>query len=249
MYSNADTEKVNIFKDNKNKCGVYRWINLETNKSYVGSSVNLRRRFNTYYSFSYLTRNKSLISKALLKYGYSRFRLEILEYCDPSVLMEREQYYIDLLKPEYNILKIAGSLLGFKHSDSTRERLSKFYTGRIISPEVRDKLSNSQKGRVHTAEALVKMSKSKLGRKLSEEHKKNISAACAGRAQSQESKLKITATNGTAVVVHDTETGENTNFLSIREVSRHFSVSNNTISKYIKLGLLFKNKFKISKLS
>ena len=150
MYSNADTEKVNIFKDNKNKCGVYRWINLETNKSYVGSSVNLRRRFNTYYSFSYLTRNKSLISKALLKYGYSRFRLEILEYCDPSVLMEREQYYIDLLKPEYNILKIAGSLLGFKHSDSTRERLSKFYTGRVISPEVRDKLSNSQKGRVHT---------------------------------------------------------------------------------------------------
>ncbi len=73
-----------------------------------------------------------------------------------------------------------------------------------------------------------------------------------GRAQSQESKLKITATNGTAVVVHDTETGENTNFISIREVScsaSHFSVSNNTISKYIKLGLLFKNKFKISKLS
>jgi len=93
------------------------------------------------------------------------------------------------------------------------------------------------------------MSKSKLGRKLSEEHKKNISAACVGRTQSEESKLKISATNGTAVVVHDTETGENTNFLSIREVSRHFSVSNNTISKYIKLGLLFKNKFKISKLS
>lgn len=91
-----------------------------------------------------------------------------MEYCDPSVLIEREIYYIDLLKPEYNILKRAGSLLGFKHSDSTRERLSKFYTGRVISlptlgGSVRDKLSNSQKGRVHTAEALVKMSKSKLG--------------------------------------------------------------------------------------
>lgn len=34
-----------------------------------------------------------------------------------------------------------------------------------------------------------------------------------GRTQSEESKLKISATNGTAVVVHDTETGENTNFV------------------------------------
>lgn len=92
-YSNADTDKVNIYKDNKNKCGVYRWINLDTNKSYVGSSVKLGRRFNTYYSFACLTKNRSFISRAL--HGYSRFRLEILEYCDPSILIEREQYYLD----------------------------------------------------------------------------------------------------------------------------------------------------------
>lgn len=34
-------------------------------------------------------------------------------------MIEREQYYIDLYKPEYNICKIAGSLLGFKHSPET----------------------------------------------------------------------------------------------------------------------------------
>jgi len=45
------------------------------------------------------------INKALLKYGYSSFRLEILEYCDPMDAVKREQYYIDLLAPEYNILK------------------------------------------------------------------------------------------------------------------------------------------------
>jgi hypothetical protein len=33
---------------------------------------------------------------------------EILEYCDSSNVIEREQYYIDLLNPEYNILKTAG---------------------------------------------------------------------------------------------------------------------------------------------
>lgn len=58
----------------------------------------------------------SLIARALIKYGYSNFQLEILEYCEPSNCIDREQYYIDLLKPEYNILKTAGSKLGSKHS-------------------------------------------------------------------------------------------------------------------------------------
>ena len=64
------------------------------------------------------------INKALLKYGYSGFQLEILEYCKPSDVILREQYYIDLLVPEYNILKIAGSSLGFKHSDVAKAKIS-----------------------------------------------------------------------------------------------------------------------------
>ncbi len=59
----------------------------------------------------------------MLKYGYSKFRLEILEYCSVENLLEREQYYIDLLKPEYNILAVAGSSLGYKH---TKETIAKF---------------------------------------------------------------------------------------------------------------------------
>nr|YP_009072335.1 GIY-YIG endonuclease [Sclerotinia borealis]AHX82999.1 GIY-YIG endonuclease [Sclerotinia borealis] len=247
MYSNTDTEKLNIIKDNKNKCGVYRWINLETNKSYVGSSVNLGRRFSTYYSYEYLTKNSYTISRALLKYGYSSFRLDILEYCDKSDVFAREQHYLDLFQPEYNILKSAGSLLGFKHSVSTRERLSNFYTGRSISEQVKAKMSESQRGRTHSAEALANMSLAKLGRILTEEHKNNISVAAIGKTHSEESKFKISKTKGTAVVVHDTETGKTTDYFSVREVSRQFSVSNNTIARYIKSGLLFKDKYKISK--
>jgi group I intron endonuclease len=61
-----------------------------------------------------------LIHKALLKYRYSNFSFEILEYCEPKKCIEREQYYLDLLKPEYNILKNAGSPLGFKHSEESK---------------------------------------------------------------------------------------------------------------------------------
>ena len=44
--------------------------------------------------------------------------------CEINILIEREQYYLDLLKPEYNILKIAGSMLGFKHSEATKIKMS-----------------------------------------------------------------------------------------------------------------------------
>jgi hypothetical protein len=47
-----------------------------------------------------------------------------MEYCEPSLLLEREQYYINELNPEYNILKIAGNRLGSKHSDATKIKMS-----------------------------------------------------------------------------------------------------------------------------
>lgn len=63
------------------------------------------------------------INKALLKYGYSGFQLEIFEYCEPSDVISREQYYIDPLVPEYNILKSTGSSQGYKHSDETKAKI------------------------------------------------------------------------------------------------------------------------------
>ncbi len=83
-----------------------------------------------YYNAKRLIKEKIAIYDAILKYGHSNFSLEILEYCDQSDLIKREQYYFDSLKPEYNILKTAGSLLGFKHSDKTRAKLSAILKGR-----------------------------------------------------------------------------------------------------------------------
>jgi hypothetical protein len=64
-----------------------------------------------------------------LKYGYSNFSLEILDYCNKECLKIREQYYLDLLKPVYNICKTAGSMLGFKHSLKTIEKFKNRDTG------------------------------------------------------------------------------------------------------------------------
>jgi len=122
-YVDSWLNKSNILIENKDKSGIYRWIDTINNKSYIGSSTNITKRLRKYFSLSYLNnkivKNNSLIYKALLKHDYSKFNLEILEYCNKDSLINREQYYLDSLKPEYNICKIAGSMLGFKHSAET----------------------------------------------------------------------------------------------------------------------------------
>lgn len=117
IYENADISKHDVIKDNTNKSGVYRWVNLLTGKSYIGSSVNLTKRFYDYYNLRHLEarKNYSVIYSSLFKNGYSNFKLEILEYCDSSIVRDRENYYIERLNPEFNILNNAGS--GYKHSE------------------------------------------------------------------------------------------------------------------------------------
>lgn len=63
--------------------------------------MNLAKRFGGYYNINFISnkRNKNmLINKALLKYGYANFSVEILEYCGPSEAVSREQYFIDRFK-------------------------------------------------------------------------------------------------------------------------------------------------------
>lgn len=83
----------------------------------------MSKRFIKYFSLSYLKSKESLIiSRALIKYGYVIFSVSILEYCDKSIFTEREQYYLDKLEPKYNILKIAGSSLGYIHSQVSKQK-------------------------------------------------------------------------------------------------------------------------------
>lgn len=150
-YSNANKDKFIVYKENKNKSGIYRWNNLETGDSYVGSALNLTNRLSKYFSFRFLKRNiqssKSRINNSLLKYGYNKFSLDIIEYCESSVLIEREQYYLDNLKPEYNILKKAGSSFGYKHSLETLLKFKK----RKLSPEALMNLKLAKKGKAPTS--------------------------------------------------------------------------------------------------
>lgn len=143
VYNNMDLYKSVILRENKGKSGVYRLTNLVNGKVYIGSGINLSKRFTNYYSYAYISEYKRnmTIYKAILKYGYLNFTLEILEYCDLSDTIKREQHYLDLLNPEYNILKTAGSNLGYKHTEETLARMSKAALGRKHTEETIAKIS------------------------------------------------------------------------------------------------------------
>ena len=104
------------------------FFNLFNGNTYVGSSVNLAKRFRTHMS-SIGSVNLPLYN-ALNKYGLDNYAFMILQYCDPveDVCLGLEQNYraaLDLYKPNYNILKLAGSSQGFKHSPETIAKLKK----------------------------------------------------------------------------------------------------------------------------
>jgi group I intron endonuclease len=169
-------QKKQILAKNKGKAGVYCWTNIQSEKSYIGSSVDLTRRFREYYNPYHLrTRSKSSVicgEAALLNKKHSAFKLEILEYCGvglgakqgfapphptPSDVLKREQYFLDLLKPEYNVLITAGSPLGYKHTEENKGKMSAAALGHKCSESSRAKMSASALGRVHLEDAKLSM--------------------------------------------------------------------------------------------
>jgi group I intron endonuclease len=110
--------------------GIYQIINTINGKIYIGSSVNLKQRFNDHKKL--LRHNKhpnKHLQSAWLQYGENNFVFTILEYVEPLSLLIREQFYIDSLstsnnKIGYNISKIAGNTFGTKRSEESKLKMS-----------------------------------------------------------------------------------------------------------------------------
>ena len=153
IYANAYSMKKDIINENIGKSGIYMWTNLLTGDIYIGQSGDLSKRFLKYFTISYLkSKGGFIISRALIKYGYANFSVSILEYCDKSDLLVKEQYYFDRLNPQYNILKIAGSSQGYKHTDESKAKRSKALKG------VYTGVKSAWFGKTHTVETKQKMS-------------------------------------------------------------------------------------------
>lgn len=81
--------------------GVYKITNTITGDFYIGSSKDIKLRWVKHKCLStHKQHPNSKLYKSMTSYGLDNFTFEIIEKTDN--LREREQYYIEQLKPSYN---------------------------------------------------------------------------------------------------------------------------------------------------
>ena len=93
-----------VISKNLNYSGIYCIINIINGKKYIGSSKNIRIRLWTHRSeLRHNHHDNQHLQNAWNKYSESKFDYYVIEPCSEDILLEREQYYINTIKPEYNM--------------------------------------------------------------------------------------------------------------------------------------------------
>lgn len=181
-------------------CGIYSLENSRTGDQYIGQSVQLSmRRSDHLRSLSRGNHYNIHLQRAFTKYGVENFSFRVLLYCESFELTRYEQFFVDALRPSYNIRRecvtsplgcshevfegtrqrISQSLQGHSVSEGTREKLRQFNLGKSLGPlslETRQKLSQHFMGHPVSEEARYKMSESGKKRYLNMTEEERIEA-------------------------------------------------------------------------
>lgn len=226
------------------KCGIYKIINKETGKFYVGSSVDIRQRW--YAHKSKLRRgvhSNQHLQNSWNKYGEDSFIFEVLSEVDEDFLLIEEKRWIDetmCYKRELGYNKAifpSSPMKGGKHSKQAKQKIGKASTGRKLSEQTRKKISNAHKGRIFSEETKRKMSAAKVGKAPScaydppsEKGRKKISDFAKTRTGHKNPNSRLTPEQIKSMR-EDFESKEMTN----RQIAEKYSVSLSTV-KRVKYG-------------
>jgi group I intron endonuclease len=183
--------------------GIYK-ITSPKNKIYIGQSIDIEKRFSSYFKLSGKNKTQIKLFRSFLKHGVDNHIFEIIEECDIKLLNERERYWQDF----YNVLdkglncRLTTSLdKSGTFSDESKLKMSKAWKNRVVTEEHKRNISKSNTrpmlGKNHSKETIELISKnrkgksSRLGAKLSEDSKLKIALKAKGRKASDETKLKM----------------------------------------------------------
>ena len=222
IYNDLNTQRNFIGSDNKKRSIIYQWVNLITGKIYIGSTSNGSTRLLSYFTPSVLRKNYPIYNN-INYYGIHNFFLAIIEdlginHGDKEFLLFREQHYLNIVFKDFpfqtmNLSKIAGSNKGYKHKlEFKLNRLSYF---------------NPMYGRIKSNEFLY----------MQYRNKKGIFNSAYGKIKSPETIEKITK----FVYVYNTLDMSYIGKYSTVNCSKYFKMGKDTLTKYIKNKLLFKD--------
>lgn len=155
-----------------NRSGIYSITNNLNGDSYIGQSVNLRRRKSDHFSLMKKGRGVNPhFQNAWNKYGADNFSFEIVLYCEPFELTHYEQCLVDRLDPAYNICReCVDSTRGVKHTEEQNRIKSEAQMGHTVTAATRLKISAALTGELNY----------NFGKPMSEEQKLKLSEAMTG---------------------------------------------------------------------
>ena len=133
---------------------VYKIENLKSSHFYIGSAEDFKaRRRGHLHQLRKGKHHSPYLQRAFNKYGEDWLQFTVIEHSiADSKLLEGEQYYIDTLKPQYNIAKVAGSRKGCKMSAESLKRMADDRRGKSIhTVESRAAIAEAKKGNTYGA--------------------------------------------------------------------------------------------------
>lgn len=161
------------------KAWVYK-ITSPTKRVYVGSTVNIRKRWSSYKRLD--CRNQKRLYNSLKKYTAEKHTFDIICECTTFDVLKKEAYYGTL----YNSLGKHGL-------NSSIPKLGEGYIS--MTEEKRKNISKSKIGTIQTYEHIEKCRLSRIGKNKSEECKKKMSNAAMG-GKNHKAKLLLNTKTG-----------------------------------------------------
>lgn len=217
--------------------GIYKITNLINQKSYIGQSIHIERRWQEHCRPS----SSSIIAKAIRKYSQENFSFEVLEECDISELNQKEAYYIAFFNTVvpygYNIEELSeeDSKTSFTIYDKATLELiiNDIKESQLTFTDIAKKYSLNRRTIIRINEGEVHFNKDENYplRPLGGLKRESPKCAICGKAISPKATICSTCSHKTnrpsRIVLKDLI--RNTSFC---EIGRMFNVSDNTIKKW-----------------
>ena len=164
--------------------GVYT-ITAPSGRQYVGSAVHFGTRWSVHrHHLKAGTHHSHKLQAVWNKYGGQLVFSKLLICAREHVVMY-EQLAIDALRPVLNVAPIAGSNLGYRHTEETKARFHERKKARRDTPACLAGYA-AKRGVPLSDEHRAKVQAAKIGAKRSDAARASMSAAQIGKKQSAE---------------------------------------------------------------
>lgn len=183
-------KKIIKLEDKQTKIkGIYGIFHLNSEKVYIGSSTNIKKRWSTHkWELKEKRHPNTHFQRIVQKYGVNSFLYGVLEFVeDEKMLCERENYFLLLVDKECRINNKPPKRKG-PISEELREKFKKVFKGRKVTEKHKEKVRLGNLGKRGSQNQIDAAKKANTGKIVSDKTRKLLSAAAKNRKKVKQTR-------------------------------------------------------------